>query len=59
MQLNTKTKNISDKVQKARNDANIREKTGKKKDQNTKNIAQLIHQSGEGTRFIEEVRGGV
>ncbi|KAL5252112.1 hypothetical protein ACHWQZ_G015048 [Mnemiopsis leidyi] len=52
MQLNTKTKHIADKVQKVRNET-IKEK---KPAQGAKNIAQIIHQSGEGSRFVEEVQ---
>ena len=51
MQLNSKTKHIAEKVQKVRSET-IREK---KPPQGTKNIAQIIHQSGEGSRFVEEV----
>ena len=51
MQLNSKTKHIADKVQKVRTET-IKEK---KPPQGTKNIAQIIHQSGDGSRFVEEV----
>ena len=51
MQLNTKTKHIAEKVQKVRSET-IKEK---KPAQGAKNIAQIIHQSGEGPRFVEEV----
>ena len=54
MQLNSKTKHIADKVSKVR--AETIRPTKKAKDQGAKNIAQIIHQSGEGTRFIEEVK---
>jgi hypothetical protein len=51
MQLNSKTKNIAEKVQKVRNET-IREK---KSPQGAKNIAQIIQQSGDSNRFVEEV----
>ncbi|XP_063678448.1 uncharacterized protein LOC134814287 isoform X3 [Bolinopsis microptera] len=54
MQLNSKTKHIADKVSKVR--AETIRPTKKAKDQGAKNIAQIIHQSGEGTRFIEELK---
>jgi len=52
MQLNSKTKNIAEKVQKVRNET-IREK---KSPQGTKNIAQMIQQGGDSGRFVEEVQ---
>ena len=52
MQLDSKTKSIADKIRAHRGGREGKDTITKG---GTKNIAELIHQSGDGSRFIEEV----
>ena len=58
MQLEAKTKSIAERVQKVRKETIRVPKKSRESKENkigAKNIAEMIHQSGDGNRFIEEV----